>query len=307
MKKRSIMKKKSLSIATVFLLVLMLGACGAKSASTKTRAATAESSKSEAPQSKSSKSVHTVNVESMGTLQTLISAEERRTITSLKVTGNINKADFEVMKYHMPKLTHLDLSDAVCENNEIPFEALGGRGSSGTNNVITSFVLPTSITSIGESAFRNCKNITSYWNFPEGLTSIGDEAFYNCYFRTTVTLPESLVKIGKNAFARSLMTGLELGNNVTTIDNGAFFRCRMIRGEVTIPASVTSLGQSAFDQCEKVSAFVFPHTKPLPYHKGQDSYMLNRLEQISKVKVPADLVDTYKGLDGWKDHTIVAM
>lgn len=50
---------------------------------------------------------------------------------------------------------------------------------------LTEIHLPASLTSIGDSAFRCCDNLTEI-NFPDNLTSVGIYAFWNCYSLTKV-------------------------------------------------------------------------------------------------------------------------
>ncbi len=52
-----------------------------------------------------------------------------------------------------------------------------------------------SVTSIGEYAFNNCRNLTSI-TIPEGVTSIGSWAFNNCSSLTSITIPEDVTNIG---------------------------------------------------------------------------------------------------------------
>ncbi len=55
------------------------------------------------------------------------------------------------------------------------------------------------VTSIGDSAFRDCSGLTSV-TIPEGVTSIGDMAFSGCSGLTSVTIPASVTSIGNYAF-----------------------------------------------------------------------------------------------------------
>lgn len=59
--------------------------------------------------------------------------------------------------------------------------------------------IPNSITSIGESAFRDCKSLTSL-TIPNSVNSIGQWAFYGCYGLTYVSIPNSVKSIGSEAF-----------------------------------------------------------------------------------------------------------
>ena len=56
-------------------------------------------------------------------------------------------------------------------------------------------IIPNSVTSIGDCAFRNCEALTSI-TIPESVTSIGDEAFKRCLGLTSVTIPNSVTSIG---------------------------------------------------------------------------------------------------------------
>ena len=55
------------------------------------------------------------------------------------------------------------------------------------------------VTSIGDSAFEECSNLTSI-TIPNSVTSIGDYAFSGCSDLTSITIPDSVTSIGDYAF-----------------------------------------------------------------------------------------------------------
>ena len=70
---------------------------------------------------------------------------------------------------------------------------------------LTSITLPDSVTSIGSSAFRGCKNLTSI-TIPNSVTSIGDGAFNGCTNLTAVTFLGAAPKAGRRVFSRATPT-----------------------------------------------------------------------------------------------------
>lgn len=60
-------------------------------------------------------------------------------------------------------------------------------------------VIPSSVTSIGNLAFRSCVDMTSI-TIPNSVTSIGSNAFGFCTGLETITIPESVTSIGDGAF-----------------------------------------------------------------------------------------------------------
>ena len=72
----------------------------------------------------------------------------------------------------------------------------------GTNTLIVgckNSVIPNSVTSIGDGAFRGCSGLTELI-LPNSVTSIGEYAFYYCSELTELILPDSVTSIGNGAF-----------------------------------------------------------------------------------------------------------
>ena len=104
------------------------------------------------------------------------------------------------------------------------------------------------VLAIDADAFRDCKVLTSIV-IPSGVTSIGDNAFSGCIKLESVSIPNSVTKIGDNAFFFCpQIVSITIPDGVTTIGKSAFYCCNALT-YLTISKNVTSIGGSAFYGC----------------------------------------------------------
>ena len=116
-----------------------------------------------------------------------------------------------------------------------------------------------SVTSIGESAFRQCNDLTSVI-IPESVTSIGKYAFYYSKDLNSVTIPNSVTSIGENAFQGcSGLCSVDIPKSVTSINSCVFQDCRGLES-IVIPNSVESIGYGAFESCKGLSSVTIPNS-----------------------------------------------
>ena len=106
-----------------------------------------------------------------------------------------------------------------------------------TDVVIPSVHNDKPVTSIGESAFQSCGELTSI-TIPNSVTSINDYAFYYCTSLTSITIPDS----------------------VTSIGFGAFWCCSSLKS-IVIPDSVKYIGENAFHQCDSLTTVYYTGTE----------------------------------------------
>ena len=122
------------------------------------------------------------------------------------------------------------------------------------DTLVTDLVIPSTVTSIGESAFYYCTSLTSV-TFAEGsqLISIGFSAFA-CSCLTSITIPSSVTIINEDAFygCTSLANVTFLENSqLRLIRRNAFFKCTNLT-KFTIPANVWIIEVGAFCACYKL-------------------------------------------------------
>ena len=116
-----------------------------------------------------------------------------------------------------------------------------------------------SVTSIGLSAFINCKNLTSI-TIPNSVTEIGMTAFFGCSNLTGVTLPNGLTEINYGIFEYcTSLAKITIPNSVKEIDYAAFGDCSSLT-DIVIPNSVTEIGLHAFDDCESLTSITIPNS-----------------------------------------------
>ena len=124
-------------------------------------------------------------------------------------------------------------------------------------NALAEYIIPDSVTAIGEKAFFGCSSLTCV-TIPDSVISIGDEAFYDCRSLTSVTIPDSVIWIGDSAFYEcESLTSITIPDSVTSISSSTFYGCDSLTS-VTIGDSVTTIGSQAFDGCDSLTSVTIP-------------------------------------------------
>ena len=146
------------------------------------------------------------------------------------------------------------------------------------------------ITSIAANAFRNT-GLTSV-TIPNTVTSIGNSAFMDCADLTSVTLPDNpnFTTIGTDMFNGAGLTSIAIPSSVTTIYSTAFRATGLT--SVTIPANVTTINTDAFVRCASLRTITFLSNTP-PTLGGPGSLGGTGSSAVREVFVPVGMVSVY--------------
>ena len=147
--------------------------------------------------------------------------------------------------------------------NGLPVTSIGASAFDNCTS-LTSVTIPASVTYIAYLAFYGCSSLTSV-TIGSGVTDIVGVAFGGCTnLRAFVVDPNNLAysSVGAVLFDKSQTTLIEypgvagsytIPNSVTSIADDAFEYCYNLTS-VTIPTSVTNIGVFAFGDCNSLSA-----------------------------------------------------
>ncbi|QVK16961.1 leucine-rich repeat protein [Mycoplasmatota bacterium] len=105
------------------------------------------------------------------------------------------------------------------------------------------------------------KSETTY-TIPDSVTTIGDSAFLGAKSLKSITIPKSVIKLGSMAFkgASSLTTVIfEKGSQLTTIGDSAFLEAKSLT-TITIPNSVITIGDSVFSGATSLTTIKIPNS-----------------------------------------------
>lgn len=91
----------------------------------------------------------------------------------------------------------------------------------------TSYIIPSSVTTVGRDAFEECENLKSII-LPEKLTSIEESAFSSSGIKT-IEMPAGVTTISRSAFNSSFIESIVLPNNIVKIDEMAFRNCKNLK------------------------------------------------------------------------------
>ncbi|MBP5726896.1 MAG: leucine-rich repeat domain-containing protein [Clostridia bacterium] len=205
-------------------------------------------------------------------------------------------------------------------------KAIGAGAFEGKN--LKSVVIPNSVTSIGDFAFRSIRGLKSI-SIPDTVTFIGFQNFYGDSQLQSVTLPAGLKELGYGSFGwctalKSIEVSpdnpyfemkdnmliekgthklvyfldavkgtLEIPEEIQEIESNAFENNKGLK-EIIIPNSVKAIRNAAFNGCQNVTAITLPEGL-----KEIEFYTFERCSKLESLVIPDGV--TYIGGYAFED------
>ncbi len=124
---------------------------------------------------------------------------------------------------------------------------------------LTKIVVKSGITHIGSCAFFNCFNVKSV-SLPNTLVSIGSDAFSAMSGLTSLTIPDSVTTLSARCFDGCYrLESIQLSSSLTKIPANCFSSCSSIR-TLTVPEGVEIIHGSAFADMNLNAEIILPST-----------------------------------------------
>ena len=221
-------------------------------------------------------------------------------------------------------ITKVSIQDSVIAIGNIAFYGCSS---------LTSITIPDSVISIGWRAFEGCSSLTNVI-IPDSVTTIGQYAFAECNSLTKITIPNSVTNMEYNVFSDcpglvtagpiggefniefgwtgvmpddafagcNNLTSVTIPNSITSIGDGSFFRCSSLTN-VVISNSVTKIGSSAFDECSSLTSVTIPDSVTFI-----DCFAFEDCISLSNVVIPDSVTfignSAFRGCSSLKGVTI---
>ena len=239
----------------------------------------------------------------------------------LSYIANSTKKEATVTKgENYDQLTNVTIPGSfVYDGVEYRVIAIGTRAFA--NTPITSVTIEDGVKSIGQEAFNSCYRLTQV-NFPSTLTEILSDAFNSCSRITSLFIPASVTSISNWAFTwmnrlntiqvaaentvydsrnncnaiietstNTLIAGAKstvIPADVVSIGDCAFSSREM--SEISIPGSVKTIGNSAFNSCQYLTEVILP--------EGVETLQDNAFRNCERL-ITIEFPTTLKNFGGW--------
>ena len=181
-------------------------------------------------------------------------------------------------------------------------------------SLLTSYVIPNSVTVIDEYAFYKTKittvNLPNVQNFGQRafaecivlttatVKATANRMFAGCSQLTNITILSGCTELAFECFSGCPFTSINIPDSVTSIANNVFLNCRLL-SSITLPANVASIGDKAFWSNSALTSITVLATTP-PTVQNENFIYNFRSDLV--IYVPASSLVAYQSASGWSAH-----
>ena len=186
-----------------------------------------------------------------GYINSFLTADTKKTLTTLNLSGMTAVKDLGAY-YAVTGEGVLDKLTSVTLPANLETIAAGAFAAS----KVTSIELPASLKEIGDQAFEKSALTGLNLNANVNLEKIGEQAFNECKDLAKLQMSGiakgKLEEIGAYAFAETAITAANIPATVTTLGEGAFENCAKLT-QVSAMAGLVAIPKVAFGGCEALA------------------------------------------------------
>lgn len=260
-----------------------------------------------------------IEVQTAGSLSSLIEESQKNQITDLTITGNLNGTDIRFIREMAGRdsdgnetegtLKTLNLSGAAIVSGgdyyyKQYFEYKTSDNEIGENMFInctlSSIVMPDNTTVIGSGAFHGCTSLLSA-PIPENVTNIKSSAFEGCSQLESVVFPQNITELGSLSFKGCKALKTFAFPKVTSLADEILSGCDALVS-VTIPETVTAVGSLVFAGCIKLAEIHVATSLPPDIGWSWQPFQ-NVDKNTCKLFIPAGSLGSYNSAKEWGDFT----
>ncbi len=212
-------------------------------------------------------------------------------LTSITIPNSVTSIGANAFR-HCEGLTSLTIGNNVANIGDNAFSNCTG---------LTAVVIPNSVTEMGEGAFEQCSNLESVV-ISDNLVAIEVKTFNRCYNLSSVTFGRNIREIGKNtsiyssegAFEGCGITTITIPNSVIKIGYHSFYRCPL--EYVTIGTGIQEIEDRCFNYDSNKETFVTIKATIPP------AIQEKTFSKQTIIYAPCEAKDLYQAASDWKDY-----
>lgn len=222
-----------------------------------------------------SESSKEVTLQKAGTLNDLLTDNEKENLTSLTINGPINSSDIRLIRAmsgakgdsqydsrNMGTLRTLDLTNAVITKDDTPYRTLKATGGGGfvrmsmESGRMKQQDYSFNFNNMDEKKWKSFQS--NYASVAKGMGISYTRKSDTEYFMSFICLKNT---IGTQMFSEcSSLREIDLPKNTKEISYSAFASCSSLQ-EIYIPESIKNFGRNVFQNCLSLETLYFPKSK----------------------------------------------